>query len=66
MGRKRLDQDSIEQWLFDEGIPITLLEYSGTVGGSSLWKCNDCGHEWEARANSVRGGRHRCPHWRNH
>ena len=34
---------------------VTLVRYSGSAGSKSVWHCEDCGEDWEAKAEAVVG-----------
>lgn len=45
--------EALERDLADR--PVSVVEYSGSTTGSSLWRCDE-GHEWRAEARNVRRG----------
>jgi hypothetical protein len=58
----RLTPEIIAQRLINDDRPITLLSYSNSgKDNNSLWKCDKCGHEWNASANNVLNNDSGCP-----
>ncbi len=51
---KRLKKDDIDKRLISANRAITILCYAEDMcDNSSLWKCQNCGNEWNTSANSV-------------
>ena len=58
----RFTEEDAKQRLVDDNRPITLLSYGKNyLDSSSLWKCHDCGNEWNISANGIFNSKSGCP-----